>query len=86
MNFHEESMQDVIKNIDEVKKRPPNLVSKCLTYDRTDSSWKRLVAVQQCLQNDDVRDQSGTEHQVINCVWNIISPHNCLQSYKFDYK
>ena len=83
-------MQNVIKNIDEVKDKVPELVAKCLTYfpgvDRTDSSWEGLAAAQQCLPNDDVRDQFGADYRVLHRVWNIISPDPCLQTYKFDYK
>ena len=90
LNFAEESMQNVIKNIDEVKDKVPELVAKCLTYfpgvDRTDSSWEGLAAAQQCLPNDDVRDQFGADYRVLHRVWNIISPDPCLQTYKFDYK
>lgn len=72
------------------KERVPELVAKCLTYfpgvDRTDSSWEGLAAAQQCLPNDDVRDQFGAEYRVLHRVWNIISPDSFLQPYKFDYK
>lgn len=90
LNFDEESMQNVIKNIDEVKDKVPELIAKCLMYfpgvDRTDSSWEGLAAAQQCLPNDDVRDQFGADYRVLHRVWNIISPDPILSAFKFDYK
>ena len=90
LNFDEESMRNVIKNIDDVKKQVPGLVANCLAYfpgvDRTDSTWEGLAAAQECLPDDDTRDHFGAEYRVLHRVWNIISPDPCLQPYKFDYK
>ena len=90
LHFDEESMKSVIKNIDDVKNKIPELVSKCLAYfpgvDRNDSSWEGLAAAQQCLPNDDVRDKFGADYRVLHRIWNIVSPDICLQNYKFDYK
>lgn len=90
LNFDEEGMRNVIKNIDEVKNKVPELVKKCLMYfpgiDRTDNSWEGLAAAQQCLPNDEVRDHFGADFRVLHRVWNVISPDPFLQPYKYDYK
>lgn len=90
LNFDEESMRSVIKNIEGVKERIPELAANCLTYfpgvDRTDSTWEGLAAAQQCLPNDEVRDKFGADYRVLHKIWNIVSPDPCLQAYKFDYK
>lgn len=90
LTFDEESMHNVVKNIEGVKSKIPELVSKCLAYfpgvDRTDSTWEGLAAAQQCLPNDDVRDKFGADYRVLHKIWNIVSPDPCLQAYKFDYK
>ena len=90
LNFDEESMRKVIKNIDGVKSKIPELVSKCLTYfpgvDRTDDSWEGLAAAQQCLPNDKIRDEFGADYCVLHRIWNIVSPDPCLSKYKYDYK
>jgi type I restriction enzyme R subunit len=83
-------MRNVIKNIDGVKEKIPELVCKCLTYfpgvDRTDSSWEGLASAQQCLPNDDIRDKFGADYRVLHKIWNIVSPDPCLQEFRFDYK
>lgn len=90
LNFDEDSMRNVIKNIDGVKEQVPELVNKCLAYfpgvDRTNSSWEGLAAAQQCLPNDDIRDQFGADYRVLHKIWNIVSPDPCLQEHKFNYK
>ena len=90
LNFDEESMRNVIKNIDGVKEKVPELIDKCLKYfpgvDRTDSSWEGLAAAQQCLPNDEIRDKFGADYRVLHRIWNIVSPDNCLTPHKFDYK
>lgn len=90
LNFDEESMQNVIKNIEEVKVMVPQLVSQCLSYfpgiDRTDDSWEGLAAAQQCLPDDATRDKFGADYRVLHRVWNVISPDPCLQPFKFDYR
>ena len=90
LNFDEESMKTVIKNIDEIKGKIPELVERCLGYfpvvDRTDSTWEGLAAAQQCLPDDETRDRFGADYRVLHRIWNIISPDPCLQQYKFDYK
>ena len=90
LNFDEESMKNVIKNIDDVKEKIPELVDKCLIYfpgvDRTDTSWEGLAAAQQCLPNDEMRDKFGADFRVLHRIWNIVSPDPCLQKHKFNYK
>ena len=90
LNFDEESMRNVIKNIEGVKAKIPELVVKCLSYfpgvDRNDSSWEGLAAAQQCLPNDEIRDKFGADYRVLHKIWNIVSPDPCLNAFKFDYK
>lgn len=90
LNFDESSMRNVIKNIDDVKERIPELIHTCLAYfpcvDRTDLSWEGLAAAQQCLPNDTVRDKFGADFRVLHRIWNIVSPDPCLSPFKFDYK
>ncbi len=90
LNFDEESMRNVIKNIDDIKQKIPELIEKCLLYfpgvDRTNSSWEGLAAAQQCLPDDETRDKFGADYRVLHRIWNIVSPDSCLDAHKFDYK
>ena len=90
LNFDEQSMRNVIKNIDGVKDKVPELVAKCLAYfpgvDRTDTTWEGLAAAQQCIPNDELRDKFGADYRVLHRIWNIVSPDPCLNPFKFDYR
>jgi type I restriction enzyme R subunit len=83
-------MRNVIKNIEDVKNKVPELIHTCLAYfpgvDRTNSSWEGLAAAQQCLPNDEIRDKFGADYRVLHKIWNIVSPDPCLQAHRYNYK
>lgn len=90
INFDEEAMKDVIKNIDTIKQQIPELMAKCLEFfpgiDRTDDSWQTLAAAQQCIPTQDEQDKFGRAFKSLNRVWNIVSPDPILSEYKLDYR
>ena len=65
-------MQQVVSNIDELRKALPVQVQKCLAFfpgvDRTVSGYEGLMAAQQCLPNNDVRDKFAAD---IRCWRNL---------------
>jgi type I restriction enzyme R subunit len=54
--FEDETVKQVIKNIDEIKSLIPKLMQDCLSFfpgvDRTIGGWEGLQAAQQCLKDD----------------------------------
>lgn len=90
LNFDDTSVQTVITNIEEVKKKFPILLEKCLLYfpgvDRKNIDWNGLTAAQRCLSTDDNKDAFSADYRVLNRVWNAISPDNFLNTYKDDYQ
>lgn len=89
LDFDEKSVQTVITNIDEVKKKLPELMKKCLCYflgvDRTVEGWEGLVAAQECLPTNDEKDAFGADYRVLNRAWEALSPDQFLLTYKADY-
>ena len=89
LNFDENIVQQVISNIAELKKELPKLMAKCLIYfngvDRTVEGWEGLMAAQECLSSNEVKDAFGADYKVLNRVWEALSPDAFLASYKFDY-
>lgn len=65
LDFDEKSVQKVITNIDEVKKKLPEFLKKCLEYfprvDRTIEGWEGLVAAQECLPTNKEKDKFGAD-------------------------
>lgn len=89
LDFDEASIRKVITNIEDVKSQFPALMRKCLSYfmgvDRTIDGWEGLMAAQECLPTNKVKDEFASDYRVLNRVWNAISPDIFLASYKVDY-
>ena len=90
LSFDADAVEKIITNIESVKDKVPELVAKCVGFfpgvDRTRDDWEGLVAAQDCLPNDEIKDKFGAQYRVLNRVWNALSPDNCLNPYKEDYK
>lgn len=90
LSFDADAVEKIITNIESVKGKVPELVAKCVGFfpgvDRTRDDWEGLVAAQDCLPNDEIKDKFGAQYRVLNRVWNALSPDNCLNPYKEDYK
>jgi type I restriction enzyme R subunit len=89
LNFDESSMKKIVTNIEEVKKKFPALLRKCLSYfmgvDRTVGGWEGLMAAQECLPTSKEKDEFGADYLVLNRAWNGLSPDPFLASFKEDY-
>lgn len=89
LDFDEKSVQLVITNIEEVKKKLPELLSKCLSYfygvDRTVEGWEGLMAAQECLPTNKEKDAFGADFRVLTRAWDALSPDQFLLQYKADY-
>jgi len=89
LNFDEAGMKRVITNIEEVRKKIPELMVKCLGYfigvDRTVDGWEGLMAAQECLPTNDEKDKFGADYIVLNRAWNALSPDPALNQFQTDY-
>ena len=90
LNFDSESMQKVIENIDEYVKEFPVILKKCLSYfegiDRTVEGYEGLIAAQNCLYNDEIRDAFGRNYSYLSKLWEAISPNPILEDCIEDYR
>jgi type I restriction enzyme R subunit len=90
LNFDEKAVQQVVSDIDALRKALPVQVQKCLAFfpgvDRSVGGYEGLMAAQQCLPNNDVRDKFAAEYIVIGNIWEALSPDACLTPYEKDYK
>jgi type I restriction enzyme R subunit len=89
LDFDEKNVRQVITNINDVKKKLPELLNTCLEYfpgvDRTVEGWEGLMAAQECLPTNDKKDAFGADYRVLNRAWNALSPDVFLTPYKVDY-
>ncbi|MEI7731383.1 MAG: DUF559 domain-containing protein [Verrucomicrobiota bacterium] len=90
LNFDEKAVQQVVSNIEELRKALPLQVQKCLAFfphvDRTIGGYEGLMAAQQCLPNNEVRDKFAAHYSVLGTIWEALSPDPCLSPYEADYR
>jgi len=90
LDFDEKAMQQVVSNIDELRKALPIQVQKCLVFfpgvDRSVGGYEGLMAAQQCLPNNDTRDRFAADYSVLGTIWEALSPDPCLSAYQTDYR
>ena len=89
LNFDDQSMRQVITNIEAVKDELPNLVKKCLDYflgvDRTIYGFEGLQAAQEAIPTDEIKDKFAADFRVLARAWEALSPDPCLNPFKKDY-
>ncbi len=90
LDFDEKTVLQVITNLDELKKRLPAAVTKCLGYfpgvDRSIGGYEGLIAAQECLPNNEKRDAFAADYSVVAQLWEALSPDPCLRPYATDFR
>jgi len=90
LNFDEKAVQQVVSNIDELRQQLPIQMAKCLAFfagvDRDVLGYEGLMAAQQCLPNNAMRDRFAAEYSVAGTIWEALSPDPCLTPYEQDYR
>lgn len=90
LDFDDNTMKRIITNIEEIKKQFPALLKKCLSYfmgvDRTQEGWEGLMAAQECLPNNKIKDAFAADYRVLNRAYDVLSPDQFLSPYKVDYQ
>ncbi|MFJ3684137.1 type I restriction endonuclease subunit R [Pseudomonas sp. NPDC090208] len=90
LEFDDQSVKQVVSNIQELKDKLPEAMQKCLAFftgcDRTLEGYEGLIAAQQCLPNNAVRDNFAAEYSVLNKIWEALSPDTVLGPFEKDYK
>jgi type I restriction enzyme, R subunit len=83
-------VQQVVTNIDELKKALPLQVQKCVAYfrgvDRTVGGYEGLSAAQQCLPDNERRDKFAGDYSVLGRIWEALSPDPVLGPWQHDYR
>ncbi|MFY0576107.1 type I restriction endonuclease subunit R [Cystobacter fuscus] len=90
LEFDEKGFRDVVSNIAGLKDQLGEAVQKCLAFfpgvDRTQTGYEGLMAAQECLPNNDVRDAFAAEFNVLGKLWEAISPDPVLLAFEVDYR
>lgn len=90
LDFDEKAVQQVVSNIDELKRALPEQMQKCLAFfpniDRTVGGYEGLMTAQEHLPNNNIRDNFAAEYSVLGTIWESLSPDSCLTPYQKDYR
>jgi type I restriction enzyme R subunit len=90
LEFDEEGFRQVVSGIANLKAKLPEAMQKCLAYftgvDRSIDGYEGLIAAQECLPNNEVRDNFGADYSYLSKLWEALSPDAILQPYETDYR
>ena len=90
IQFDEEGITRVVSNIAELKEKLPAAIQKCLEFfpgvDRSVTGYEGLIAAQECLPNNDVRDRFAADVSYLARLWEAISPDAILGAHENDYR
>jgi len=90
LDFDEKAVQQVVSNIDELRKALPLQMQKCLAFfpgvDRSLGGYEGLMVAQEKLPTNEVRDQFAAEYSVLGTIWEALSPDPVLSPYESDYR
>ena len=90
LDFDEKAVQQVVSNIEELRKALPVQMQKCIAFfkgvDRKVGGYEGLSAAQQCLPDNATRDKFAAEYSVLGTIWEALSPDPCLGPWQADYK
>lgn len=90
LDFDDKSVQNVVSNIAELKEQLPVYMEKCLAFfsevDRSVAGYEGLVAAQQCLPNNEVRDAYAASFSALSQCWEALSPDPFLTEFTTDYE
>jgi type I restriction enzyme R subunit len=90
IQFDDEGITRVITNIAELVSKLPTAVQTCLAYfpgvDRAVGGYEGLIAAQDCLPNNDIRDRFAADFSYVGRLWEAISPDPMLGAYQTDYR
>jgi type I restriction enzyme, R subunit len=90
LEFDEEGFRSVVSGIENLKVQLPEAMQKCQAFflgvDRSVSGYEGLIAAQDCLPNNDVRDAFAAAYGLLSKLWEAISPDPMLADYENDYR
>ncbi len=88
--FDEESVRDVITNLQELRDQLPVWMEKCLSHfegvDRTIPGFEGLQKAQDCINSDEKRDAFAKDFNSLSKLWEALSPDPVLNIWQKDYK
>jgi type I restriction enzyme R subunit len=90
LEFDEESMQQVISNLAELKGKLPQAMQDALAHfagvDRSLEGFAGLETAQNAIDTNEKKDAFAADFKYLANLWESLSPDNILDAYNTDYK
>jgi len=90
LEFDEESVQQVISNLSELRAKLPKAMVDTLAHfagvDRAIEGFEGLEAAQNAISTDDKKDAFALDFKYLAKLWESLSPDSVLDEYNEDYK
>jgi len=90
LEFDEESLQQVITNLAELRAKLPQAMADALAHfgdvDRSLEGFEGLEAAQEAINNDEKKDAFAADFKYLAKLWESLSPDNILDVYNEEYK
>jgi type I restriction enzyme R subunit len=90
LEFDEESVQQVISNLSELREKLPQAMQDALAHfngvDRTLDGFEGLEAAQNAIGDNDKKDAFALDFKYLAKLWESLSPDSALDQYNEDYK
>ncbi len=88
--FDDESVKLVITNLQELRDKLSDVVTKCLNHftniDRTIGGFEGLQLAQECINSNEKRDDFAKDYGSLSKLWEALSPDQILNQFQADYK
>ncbi len=90
LEFDDNSVQQVITNISQLKNNFIKAIETCLNYfpnvDRDIANFEALMQAQECIDTNEKGDAFASDYSYLSRHWEAISPDPILNDYEHDYK
>ena len=88
--YDPEEINTTCEALDKYKQQLPLALEKCLAFfagtDRSIGGYEGLIAAQECLANNEARDQFASQFNILAKLWEALTPDAFLQPYQQEYR
>ena len=89
LSYNSDDIEGVVEQLGKYKNEIPVAIDKCLVFfsgiDRSLGGYEGLIAAQECLASNDIRDNFAAEFNVLKKLWVALMPDPFLHAYQNDY-
>ncbi|MBT4018529.1 MAG: HsdR family type I site-specific deoxyribonuclease [Alphaproteobacteria bacterium] len=88
--YDPKEIEGVVDQLGKYKDQIPVALEKCLDFftgvDRSVGGYEGLIAAQDCLVSNDIRDKFAAEFNILKKLWEALTPDTFLHPFQKDYR